>query len=78
MVTVLRAHGLSVVIFVDDHEPAHVHVFGDGEAKINLIGSDGRPEAVWIAMRRTEARRAMTLVTEQRDDLLQRWREIHG
>lgn len=27
MVTVFRAHGLSVVIFLDDHEPAHVHVF---------------------------------------------------
>ena len=26
MVTVLRAHGLRVVIYVNDHEPAHVHV----------------------------------------------------
>lgn len=48
MVTVLRAHGLRVVIFVDDHQPAHVHVFGDGQAKINLLGADcwvqtGRP-----------------------------------
>ena len=37
MVTVFRAHGLRVVIFVNDHKPAHVHVFGDGEAKINLL-----------------------------------------
>ncbi|WP_244475818.1 DUF4160 domain-containing protein [Methylobacterium sp. Leaf93] len=36
MVTVLRSGGLRVIIFVDDHEPAHVHVFGDGHAKINL------------------------------------------
>ncbi len=34
MVTVLRAHGLRVVIYANDHRPAHVHVFGDGEAKI--------------------------------------------
>jgi hypothetical protein len=34
IVTVLRAEGLRVVIFVNDHQPAHVHVFGDGEAKI--------------------------------------------
>jgi hypothetical protein len=34
MVTVLRAEGLRVVIFTNDHEPAHVHVFGGGEAKI--------------------------------------------
>jgi len=44
MVTVYRAHGLRVVIFVDDHEPAHVHVFGDGEAKVNFMGAAGVPE----------------------------------
>jgi hypothetical protein len=36
-----------VVIFVNDHLPAHVHVFGDGEAKINLCGAEGLPELVW-------------------------------
>ena len=41
MVTVLRAHGLRVVIFANDHRPAHVHAFGDGEAKINLCEVDG-------------------------------------
>ena len=25
MVTIYRAHGLRVIIFTDDHEPAHVH-----------------------------------------------------
>jgi hypothetical protein len=39
MVAIYRAHGVRIVIFVDDHEPAHVHVFGDGQAKINLIGA---------------------------------------
>ena len=43
MATVLRVHGLRVVIFVNDHLPAHVHVFGDGEAKIDLCGADGVP-----------------------------------
>jgi len=28
MVTIYRGEGLRVVIFADDHEPAHVHVFG--------------------------------------------------
>ncbi len=36
MVTVLRADGLRVVIYTNDHLPAHVHVYGDGEAKIGL------------------------------------------
>ena len=77
MVTIFRAHGLRVVIYLDDHEPAHVHVFGDGHAKINLIG-DG-PELVWVeGMKRAEVRQAVRLVVERRDDFLARWREIHG
>lgn len=79
MVTIHRAHGLRIVIFTDDHEPAHVHVFGDGHAKINLTGPDGGPELVWAEdMKRNEVRRAMAVVTEQRDEFLARWREIHG
>jgi hypothetical protein len=43
LITVIRSGGFRIVIFVDDHEPAHVHVYGDGEAKINLVGPDGAP-----------------------------------
>jgi Domain of unknown function (DUF4160) len=79
MVTVLRAHGLRVVIFTNDHAPAHVHVFGDGEAKINLLGADGAPELVWAeGMRRGDLRRALRLVAEERTTLLARWEEIDG
>lgn len=46
MVTIYRAHGMRVVMFTDDHEPAHVHVFGDGEAKINLIGAGDSVELI--------------------------------
>jgi hypothetical protein len=78
MVTVLRAQDLRVVIFLNDHHPAHVHVFGDGEAKINLFGPDGAPELVWADnMSRGEVRRAMRLVAEQQAMLLARWREFH-
>ena len=79
MVTVYRAHGLRIVIFVDDHEPAHVHVFGDGEAKIDLVGGDGDPELIYaIGMTRAEIRRATGVVREQQAYLLNRWSEIHG
>ncbi|PWG01323.1 DUF4160 domain-containing protein [Sphingosinicella humi] len=47
MVTVHREAGLRFIIFVDDHEPAHVHVIGDGTAKINLTGPSGEPELVY-------------------------------
>ena len=79
MVTVLRANGLRVVIYLNDHLPAHVHVLGDGEAKINLIGFQGGPELVWVDnMTRSEVRRSMRIVAEQRAFLLQRWEDIHG
>jgi len=78
MVTVLRAHGLRVVIFTNDHQPAHVHVFGDGAAKINIAGPDGTPELVWANnMRGGDVRRAMRLVTEHQVSLLARWSELH-
>ena len=66
MVTALRADGLRVVIYVNDHQPAHVHVLGDGEAKINLLGTQGTPNLVWVEnMTRGEVRRAMRIVAEQ-------------
>ncbi len=79
MVTVYRAHGLRFIIFVDDHVPAHVHVFGDGHAKINLLGADGTPEIVTVeAMKRGDVRRALQIVVEQQTYLLSCWRDIHG
>jgi hypothetical protein len=79
MVTIHREHGLRVVIFIDDQEPAHVHVFGDGQAKINLIGAAGQAELVWAeGMGRAEVRRAMRIVVENQLSFLRRWEEIHG
>lgn len=79
MVTIHRAHGLRVIIFTDDHAPAHVHVFGDGQAKINLLGADGAPELVWAeGMKANDLRRAMQMVRDEQEQFLARWREIHG
>lgn len=79
MVTIHRADGLRVVIFIDDHEPAHVHVFGDGHAKVNLVGQDGETELVWAEdMKRNEVRRAMAVVIEHQAAFLARWRDMHG
>ncbi|HET9638911.1 MAG TPA: DUF4160 domain-containing protein [Allosphingosinicella sp.] len=36
MVTIFRESELRFVIFIDDHAPPHVHVLGDGIAKIEL------------------------------------------
>ncbi|MEA3060575.1 MAG: hypothetical protein QOJ94_356 [Sphingomonadales bacterium] len=79
MVTIHRERGLRFVIFSDDHEPAHVHAFGAGMAKINLIGEDGAPELVWaVGMKRGEIRKAMRIVAAEQARLLECWRRIHG
>ena len=79
MVTVIRSNGFRVVIYLDDHAPAHVHVIGNGEAKVNLLSADGGPELVWaFAMKRNDVRRAMDLVADQLNFLLLKWNEIHG
>jgi len=79
MVTVFRAHGLRVVIYPDDHEPAHVHVYGDGEAKVQLNGQDGAPQLVFaVGMNRGDLRRVLRVVAEQQDFLLACWRSFHG
>lgn len=62
-----------MVIVTNDHSPAHVHVLGDGEAKINLRGTEGLPDMIWAdAMSRGDIRRAMRIVTEQQAFLLAR------
>ena len=78
MIVVLRAHGLRVFIFVDDHEPPHVHVRGDGLAKIIIVGRNGRPEIVWsTGMNHSEKRRALRAIEDAQAELLEHWRKIH-
>jgi hypothetical protein len=79
MVVVYRAHGFRFVIYTLDHEPAHVHITGPGQAKINLVGPDGIPEVVSsIGIKRSDMRRLMAEVVEHCDEFLKEWRRIHG
>ena len=79
MVVVHRAYGFRFVIYTLDHEPAHVHITGAGQAKINLLGTDGRPEIVFsIGIKRTDMRRLMAEAMARRDDFLREWERIHG
>lgn len=79
MPTIHREHGLRFAIHTDDHEPAHVHVFGDGEMKIVIAADDGLPLAVWsVGMTRADKRRAMEVVLERQTEFLARWPEVQG
>jgi hypothetical protein len=76
MPTVLRDSGLRVVIYPNDHPPAHVHVLGPGWiVVINLMDLEVR-EA--IGCERREAGRALRLIAARRETLMAAWRRLHG
>lgn len=79
MVTVYREGGFRVVIYKDDHEPAHVHVLKDGEVIIDLVGRDRLPKIRQVtATTRADQRKSLRIVIEQREHLLTKWQEIQG
>jgi hypothetical protein len=79
MVVIHRAHGYRFVIYTQDHDPAHVHVIGDGQAKIDLLGADGLPELVSsIGIKQSDMRRLLTEATERRHAFLLAWERLHG
>ncbi|MFM9973768.1 MAG: DUF4160 domain-containing protein [Beijerinckiaceae bacterium] len=80
--TVIRLSGrLRVVIYPNDHRPAHVHVIGpDGEAVFNLNCPDGPPalrESFGFAMQDLNSI-ARELVATSISTLCESWRSIHG
>jgi len=80
MPTVLRLNGLRVVIYPDDHRPAHVHVIGaGGEAVFLLNCPDGPPELrEAYGFSSKEVRQIQNDLVPHISELCQRWSEIHG
>ena len=79
MVVVHRAFGFRFVIYTSDHEPAHVHITGPGQAKINLTGAHGGIELIYnIGIKSGDLRRLLVEAEKRRDDFLKEWKAIHG
>ena len=79
MVVVHRAGGFRFVIYTADHEPAHVHITGPGQAKIHLRGPEGQPELIYsLGIGRADMRRLLVEVVARRDQFLTEWERIHG
>jgi len=79
MLTIFRESDLKFVIYLDDHPPAHVHVFGDGSVKVALGSENDPPMAVRIrGMKTSEVRKALQIVAEHRAALIEKWEEYHG
>jgi hypothetical protein len=80
MPTVLRFGGLRVVVYPNDHRPAHVHVVGNGcEAVFNLRHPDGPVE---LRENYGFSKRETRQIAKELDNHVQllcaEWEAIHG
>ncbi|XUY27525.1 DUF4160 domain-containing protein [Agrobacterium sp. rho-8.1] len=75
MVTVLRQHGMRFVIYTADHEPPDVHVYGEGESRIDIVNLAVITQG---AMSDRDVRRAVAVIEENQRLFLDIWRQYHG
>jgi len=80
MPTVLRQDGFTLMIYVHDHSPTHVHVFkAEGEVVINLGDNEIRVSVRENKrMSKQNERQALIVAGDNQNYLLARRREIHG
>ncbi|MGC8537138.1 MAG: DUF4160 domain-containing protein [Rhizomicrobium sp.] len=79
MPTILRIGGLRVVIYPNDHRPAHLHVIGDGEAVFVLNCPDGPLELrETYGFNRSDVACIEADLTDHLATLCSEWRNIHG
>lgn len=80
MPTVLTIFGLRVVIYPNDHRPAHVHVQGNGcEAVFNLHCQSGPPELREnYGFSQKELGKIAGELAANLATLCTQWRQIHG
>ena len=82
MPTIVRKDGFKVVIYPNDHDPAHVHVMkNSGEVKINL-GNEALSKPPYLIsvegdISDKDVVKALNLVRENQSELLAKWGEIH-
>lgn len=76
MPTILSQDGFDVMIFTNDHRPAHVHVFKAGKEVVLTLAPVGIRENYRMSKR--NVRKAIELVEVNQELLLAAWREIHG
>ena len=80
MPTVLLVFGLRVVIYPNDHRPAHVHIVGNGcEAVFQLHCPEGPPELREnYGFSKKDLMKVLQELAASLATLCQQWRQIHG
>ena len=82
MPTILRFRGFNILIFVDDHGPAHVHVLGKGVRLTYLLhcprGSVSlRDDKGTVKLKVSDERALEAFLNENVELLCEAWRSIH-
>ncbi|MBY5814532.1 DUF4160 domain-containing protein [Rhizobium leguminosarum] len=75
MVTVLREAGMRFVIYTDDHKPAHTQVYGDGEARMNILDLTVISNR---GMKKRDLGVAVATVQANKRLFIKKWESIHG
>lgn len=80
MPTIFTLFGLRVVIYPNDHRPAHVHVLGKGcEAVFAMHCPDGPPELREnYGFPRKELAKIMNALAVRLDEQCTAWSRLHG
>jgi hypothetical protein len=80
MPTVLRLGRLRVVIYPNDHLPAHVHVIGQGDSAIFNLNCPAGPLSLRVnfGFRDREVRDIQAELLDHIAELCKAWEEIHG
>lgn len=81
MPTIIKQDGFRILIYLNDHTPAHVHVLkADGEVRVDL-GTEKIALSLMSVRGKIsdkEVMKALSLVTEYQIELLAKWEEIHN
>ena len=80
MPTILRDGALRVVLYPNDHRPAHVHVMAPESEAVFELGCPSGPPVLREALgfRAPQLDRIATWLTEELAVLCDRWGNIHG
>lgn len=80
MATVMWIGALRVVVYSNDHRPAHVHVIGsNGEAAFWLQCPKGPPKLrQCYGLTRKEVGSIKKALDKNLEELCSRWRKVHG
>jgi hypothetical protein len=80
MPTIARLHQLRVVIYFNDHRPAHVHVIGSGEEAVFNLNCPHGPPVLHenFGFTKSQIYQLRAELSSKLPELCKAWRDIHG